>query len=56
MSVGGTVAIEGEEIAPHLRRRLIFRPFIDLAPGQAFLLVNEHSDRSDRRPTAFGPS
>lgn len=40
-----TTTIDVREIAPRMRHPLIFQTFLDLAPGQAFLLVNDHDPK-----------
>jgi len=37
--------IDVREIAPRMRHPLIFQTFQKLAPGQAFLLVNDHDPK-----------
>lgn len=42
-SVKGTIDVR--TIVPRERHPLIFRTFRDLAPGEAFLLVNDHDPK-----------
>jgi len=52
--------IDVRQIMPRMRHPLIFSTFDQLAPGEAFLLVNDHDPRplfyqfNVERPGAFG--
>ena len=45
MTTDVTTAIDVRTIAPRERHPLIFSTFHDLAPGNAFLLVNDHDPK-----------
>jgi uncharacterized protein (DUF2249 family) len=40
-----TVTLDVREIAPRDRHALIFRQFLDLAPGESMRLVNDHDPK-----------
>lgn len=52
--------IDVRQITPRMRHPLIFQTFDQLAPGEAFLLVNDHDPRplfyqfNVERPGEFG--
>jgi uncharacterized protein (DUF2249 family) len=52
--------IDVRQIMPRMRHRLIFQTFDQLAPGEAFMLVNDHDPRplfyqfNVERPGSFG--
>jgi uncharacterized protein (DUF2249 family) len=45
MSADATTTIDVRTIVPRERHPLIFNTFHDLAPGTAFLLVNDHDPK-----------
>jgi uncharacterized protein (DUF2249 family) len=45
MTTTATSTIDVRTIVPRERHALIFRTFHGLAPGEAFLLVNDHDPR-----------
>lgn len=40
-----TATVDATEYPPHLKHKVIFETFDQLAPGQAMLLINDHDPR-----------